>query len=93
MRRIQAEQASPSANEVDFALDHLTVIETTPRELAETASEAGYGRICTFVRSIDGLGGPTFDLTQDRGARFGRMRRGRAGMFGDFGWRCRRRRP
>ena len=49
-----------------FALDHLTVIETTPRALAETAALAGYNRICTFVRSIDGLGGPAFDLSTDR---------------------------
>lgn len=48
-----------------FALDHLTAIETTPRALAETAAAAGYDRICTFVRSIDGLGGPAFNLTTD----------------------------
>jgi sugar phosphate isomerase/epimerase len=47
-------------------LDHLTAIETTPLELAETASQAGYNRICAFVRSIDGLGGPSFNLAEDR---------------------------
>lgn len=52
-----------------FALDHLTVIETTPQGLAEVAAEAGYARICAFVRSIDGLGGPAFDLTSDAGER------------------------
>lgn len=69
MRRFRAEETIQSTRSVDFALDHLTVIETTPRELAETASGAGYNRICTFVRSIEGLGGPSFDLTQDRSER------------------------
>lgn len=48
-----------------FALDHLTVIETTPAALIETAHRAGYGRACSFVRSIDGLGGPEFDLARN----------------------------
>lgn len=52
-----------------FALDHLSAIETTPLELAETAARAGYARLCTFVRSIEGLGGPTFDLSRAPGDR------------------------
>lgn len=51
------------------ALDHLTVIETTPLALLEVAAQAGYARICTFVRSIEGLGGPVFDLAADASER------------------------
>ncbi|MGH7027605.1 sugar phosphate isomerase/epimerase family protein [Brevundimonas sp.] len=65
MRSERTSQASFEA----FALDHLTVIEATPLVLAETAARAGFRRLCTFVRSIDGLGGPSFDLTRDGGAR------------------------
>lgn len=66
MRRFEAIEATAAGRSVDFALDHLTAIETTPLELAETASQAGYNRICAFVRSIDGLGGPSFNLGDDR---------------------------
>lgn len=65
MRRETTSGVQPTSPLEGFALDHLTVIETTPRRLAETAAAAGYGRICTFVRSIEGLGGPTFDLSAD----------------------------
>jgi sugar phosphate isomerase/epimerase len=51
----------------DFALDHLTVIETLPAGLVETAAAAGYGRVCSFVRSIDALAGPAFDLSREPG--------------------------
>lgn len=65
MRSADTLQSTADAPTRAFALDHLTVIETTPRALAETAVAAGYDRICTFVRSIDGLGGPAFDLSHD----------------------------
>lgn len=71
MRNLNADQSADTRGFPAFALDHLTVIETTPQALAETAATAGFDRICTFVRSIDGLGGPAFDLTSDRAARQG----------------------
>lgn len=69
MRIPDPETSTPPARESPFALDHLTVIETTPLELAETAARAGYARVCTFVRSIEGLGGPSFDLSRAPGDR------------------------
>lgn len=66
MRRIDTGEPRVVVRGATFALDHLTVIETTPLALGETAAGAGYDRICTFVRSIDGLGGPTFDLSRDQ---------------------------
>lgn len=68
MRNLEASRTRDDRPFSTFALDHLTVIEATPQALAETAAAAGFDRICTFVRSIDGLGGPTFDLTSDRPA-------------------------
>lgn len=69
MRRQTNGQTSALRSAQPYALDHLTVIETTPRALAETAARSGFERICTFVRSIEGLGGPQFDLTADRAER------------------------
>lgn len=50
-----------------FALDHLTAVEATPPELVEIASRAGYGGICLFLRTIEGLGMAGFDLVEDPG--------------------------
>lgn len=47
-----------------FALDHLTAIETDPAGLIETADRSGFRRACSFVRSIEGLGGPDFNLSR-----------------------------
>lgn len=69
MRNSNTNPSMPDRPFAAFALDHLTVIETTPQALAETAANAGFTRICTFVRSISGLGGPEFDLTSDPSAR------------------------
>jgi len=38
-----------------LSLDHLTVTDTTPSQLAETAAEAGCSGICLFLRPMDVL--------------------------------------
>lgn len=62
--RNQQPGTGPHRGQSPFALDHLTVIETTPARLFETARDAGYDRACCFVRSIEGLGAPEYRLSQ-----------------------------
>lgn len=51
-----------------FALDHLTVTDTTPARLAEIAAMTGCSGMCLFLRSMPVLPAmPEFDLVRDRG--------------------------
>ena len=53
-----------------LALDHLTVVDTDPLELAKVAAEAGCTAICPFLHSMDVLPDmPRYDLVTDAGLR------------------------
>ena len=53
-----------------FALDHITLVDATPVELAEIAFETGYTAINPFLHSMDVLPQmPNYDLIGDHGLR------------------------
>lgn len=55
---------------MQIALDHITVVDTTPGELAEAAQAAGCTGICLFMEPMDVLPQmPAFDLYANRAAR------------------------
>jgi sugar phosphate isomerase/epimerase len=49
-----------------LSLDHITVTDTTPWQLAEIAAETGCAGICPFLHSMEVLPAmPTYDLVRD----------------------------
>ncbi|SMH37689.1 sugar phosphate isomerase/epimerase family protein [Azospirillum agricola] len=53
-----------------LSLDHLTVVDTVPEELAVVAAQVGCAGICLFLQSMEVLPRmPRFDLITDRAAR------------------------
>lgn len=57
-------------DERTIALDHLTAINTNPRELLEAASSSGYGGVCLFQKSMAELPlMPDYDLVHDKAQR------------------------
>lgn len=52
-----------------LSLDHITVTDTTPWQLAEIAAEAGCAGICPFLHSMEVLPAmPVYDLVRDAAA-------------------------
>jgi len=48
---------------LDFALDHLTVTDTTPSQLVRVAAHAGYRAVCLFMQPMEVLPRmPAFDI-------------------------------
>lgn len=55
---------------LSLSLDHITVVDTTPVQLAEAAHAAGCRGICLFMQPMDVLPHlPQFDIYEDRAAR------------------------
>lgn len=53
-----------------LTLDHITVVDTTPAQLVETAATVGCRGVCLFLQSMDVLASmPTYDLVSDAGER------------------------
>ena len=53
-----------------LALDHLTIVDSTPVQLAETAANIGCTGVCVFLQAMEMLPlMPHFDLIQDHMAR------------------------
>lgn len=53
-----------------LALDHITVVDTTPVQLVELAAATGCAGMCLFMQPMDVLPAmPAFDIYTDRGAR------------------------
>lgn len=53
-----------------LALDHITVVDATPLQLAEAAYEAGFGAICPFLHSLDVMCAmPNYNMVTDRAMR------------------------
>lgn len=49
-----------------LALDHITVVDATPLQLADAAFEAGFDAICPFLHSLDVMSAmPTYDMVTD----------------------------
>jgi sugar phosphate isomerase/epimerase len=53
-----------------LSLDHITVVDTTPAQLAELAAQTGCAGICAFLHAMPVLPDlPDYDLIRDAGAR------------------------
>lgn len=49
-----------------LALDHITVVDATPLQLADAAFQAGFAAICPFLHSLDVMSAmPAYDMVTD----------------------------